>query len=593
MWLAPIKLAQGVGESYADACWANPLAFVGGWPRLTTMVREANSYRSRVDGAEAPYLVSYPQSPPNGGRLPLVVWLHDTLPDASPTGFLEQAYKTAAEWAPTQEKFEPSVVLQPYGRGNAGWVGWGGVDFLEAFRRVQQSWAIDPDRVYLVGVGSGGTGALQWAGFQPHLFAGVAACAPWTDLDRYSIADRNLAVERDAIRSLAPMTFAGNLAWTPCWLEYPRGQFGLPGFTSVEHTRRMLRKLRAIGAPVVEPATGFVGIRQAARPFEDRTTFWNWLLRQRRSGKGLSRITYPSLRWPNSAEVHVLQMSNHGRPARVWIDADAGCSRVRTRNCDGVAVRLDASRSVVLDGQEFTPDAWTWPASAPVAWLTFARVATRWRFTGIGSAAPNAGLEPLATDEPGRPWKSSAGAGPMMDVRWGGVVLVPGTLGDDAENRVNLALAQQIAEQWTTGADSLNLFPGDRRTNVEFPIRADGVISDSELRTKNLLLIGRRQSHLLLRRLRLPFDWPEEDGSPKRQTNSPWQIQPGEWLVFVYPNPEAPSRLLQVVTAGDVESLAQAWKLPTALLPDYVFANRRGVVRSGYFAADWGRTWVP
>jgi hypothetical protein len=83
-----------------------------------------------------------------------------------------------------------TIVVTPRGRGTSRWyVGKGHVDFLEVWRDVQRSFAVDRDRTYVSGHSMGGWGSYLLSVLYPDRFAAsLPASAPvtqgaWTGLD--------------------------------------------------------------------------------------------------------------------------------------------------------------------------------------------------------------------------------------------------------------------------------------------------------------------------------------------------------------------------------------------------------------------------
>src|SRR5262249_59388904 len=142
-----------------DALW--PERSAAGMPLGTMLLR---GYRSPLDGSAQPYMLYAPHRPV--AAAPLLVALHDL--DGDEGSFAEQSSLAA------QCEARGWVALCPNGRGRGGYVAAGERDVLDAMRAVRSSLALDAKRMYLTGLGLGGTGTWLLVLRNPRLFA--AAC---------------------------------------------------------------------------------------------------------------------------------------------------------------------------------------------------------------------------------------------------------------------------------------------------------------------------------------------------------------------------------------------------------------------------------
>ena len=105
-------------------------------------------------------------------RWPLVMYLHGSIPGNPP-------YVDVQEWNLDARHNESAdrhdvIFLQPYGRGNAQYVGIGEQDVLRCLEAAKRRFSVDDDRIYLTGESMGGTGTWLIASRHPELFAAVA-----------------------------------------------------------------------------------------------------------------------------------------------------------------------------------------------------------------------------------------------------------------------------------------------------------------------------------------------------------------------------------------------------------------------------------
>jgi S-formylglutathione hydrolase FrmB len=164
-----LRAARAAPAALLDRRW--PRRGAGGVPVGEPLLR---GFRSILDGSVQPYGIYVPERAHAGA--PLLVVLHDhdqdarTLLDA--TSLVTQA--SARGW----------VVLCPYGRGNSGYEAAGERDVLEAIDAVRASLEVDGRRIYLTGLGMGGTGAWLLALRHPDLFAAATIVSGFGDLDQ-------------------------------------------------------------------------------------------------------------------------------------------------------------------------------------------------------------------------------------------------------------------------------------------------------------------------------------------------------------------------------------------------------------------------
>jgi pimeloyl-ACP methyl ester carboxylesterase len=109
-------------------------------------------------------------------RPPLLVVLHDV--DQDETSLL--AKTTLVERC----RSRGWIVLSPLGRGNAGYVAMGERDVLDAIEAVRGSLPVDGRRIYVLGLGMGGTGAWLLPLRHPDLFAAASIVAGYGDFSQ-------------------------------------------------------------------------------------------------------------------------------------------------------------------------------------------------------------------------------------------------------------------------------------------------------------------------------------------------------------------------------------------------------------------------
>lgn len=132
------------------------------------------SYVSPIDQSQQPYRLYVPAGNDPQRPVPLVVALHGTMGDQNTffdnPKYLRPPIKEAAD------RFG-MIVVCPYGRGAREYRGIAEHDVFAVIEEVAKNYAIDRDRVYLLGHSMGGTGAAYLALHHPDVFAAVAPLA--------------------------------------------------------------------------------------------------------------------------------------------------------------------------------------------------------------------------------------------------------------------------------------------------------------------------------------------------------------------------------------------------------------------------------
>ncbi len=145
---------------------------IKGWPQQIKKVE----YPTTLDKSQQPMLV---HTAANSGKRPLLVALHTWSGGYTQTGG-EVVY---ARWCIEQDWH----FIHPHFRGpNRSPDACGSEkavqDIIDAVEYMKQHHKVDPDRIYLVGVSGGGYASLLMAGRAPHLWAGVSAWVPISDV---------------------------------------------------------------------------------------------------------------------------------------------------------------------------------------------------------------------------------------------------------------------------------------------------------------------------------------------------------------------------------------------------------------------------
>ncbi len=154
------------------------------------------TFFSSVDESNQPYAIYIPENFNESKKYPLVVFLHGAFsnhrlglqrafgegniqgPDFGTPGFVPpQTDLEVTRFYPKLKNVE-YIVVAPFARGTAGYVGIPEQDVFDMLADVKSKFSIDEDRMYLTGLSMGGGGTL-WVGLtHPDMWAAIAPVCP-------------------------------------------------------------------------------------------------------------------------------------------------------------------------------------------------------------------------------------------------------------------------------------------------------------------------------------------------------------------------------------------------------------------------------
>jgi dienelactone hydrolase len=115
-----------------------------------------------------------PASYDAGAKFPTILQLHGTNPENPP---YIRWWNVDLRHASVEDSFSrnpPFIYIEPHGRGNAQYNGFGNADVRRCLAEAKRLLAVDHDRVYLTGDSMGGWGTWNVATRNPELFAAIA-----------------------------------------------------------------------------------------------------------------------------------------------------------------------------------------------------------------------------------------------------------------------------------------------------------------------------------------------------------------------------------------------------------------------------------
>lgn len=490
--------------SISEICAALESGGSGEWQvgRLTGLRQWA--YRSKIDGSIQPYSVYLPYSYDPSKEYGLIVTLHGYSAND------RDAASSLAAQAP-----DDFIVVAPYGRGDIGYRSIGEQDVFDVMEMAEETYPIDPDRVYLTGSSMGGLGAWRIGIFYADRFAAMAPFCGWTST-WHLVNLRNLPVL---------IVHGGNDTSVP-----------------VEFSRAAAAALKDLGYNYVYEELPGVG-----------HDAWSGLV-DSKGGQYLFDFFRQHKRnlWP--AEIFfTTDYLRYGKHYWVQIEElDLGMGgAIRARIVDRlVQVATSGVTAFSLDLRH--------PALSG-----YSKVAVAIDNTVLGAET---GRERVVFEKVGDEWVEATDDLPAGTVRHTGggladlfvdpVVFVYGTA-----VRERTGVLKRAAESYADWAPNSYISVGS--TIGRFPVVADTETSLEELAGKNIVLFGTPDQNRILASLagELPVKFHEGglfefDG----------QAFLGVGLIMVYPNPQSPSNLVGVFSLPFSESELDSYFF-TANLP--------------------------
>jgi pimeloyl-ACP methyl ester carboxylesterase len=159
---------------------------------------------------------------------------------------------------------------------------------------------------------------------------------------------------------------------------------------------------------------------------------------------------------------------------------------------------------------------------------------------------------------------------------WRPLTVVVGTLGETEEVDALRGLAERIGSRWSSGEDSRNLAPGDRRLVQKIPVLDDSE-AVAETPDGDLLLLGSPRLHLLAAKWkdRLGVAWPSSESDEFAVLGRTF-AHPSALAAVRSKRPDGGDGRVTILTAGSYEAWAEADRLRFAFLPDVFVQAKPG-----------------
>jgi dienelactone hydrolase len=516
---------------YLEVCQESPETVGrGGFCRL--------AWRDEVDDSPQFARVFLPYAYDPNRKYPLVVYLH---------GYNARNPEYASDTPPTRHDVFAErcdvIYLAPHGRGNTGYQWIGEADVMRAVALAQQTFSVDPDRIYLTGESMGGGGVWHVGSRHTDVFAAVAPVFGGWDYHVYAKEEEvaqwpphRLALE-EADSSFAQ---AENLLHTPVFVLHGDHDEAV----DVAHSRYAVRMLQRWGYEVRYhelPGRGHESLFM-----DDEIVGWFRLHTLQRAPRHV-RLRAASL---DGADAHWVHAEQQEDPfAFMLVDArvtQANIIRLTGQNV--LQVRLNPPREL-LD------------PTRPVKVL--------WNDTlAFDAPLPADGQITLRAKDytPGQRVKKPMGPKPSA--------IVVGTISkEEPMKRFCRLLAERAREAWKNWQ------------HVEPRFFTDTEITDEQLREYSLVLYGGPEDNAVTARLIKDIPLTIE---PARITLDGREFAVRDAAVrLVYPHPLNDDRLVTVVAGTSAQGLFHADRLPEDF--DFVIDDGKVTDDPDRTVVAWGR----
>ena len=409
---------------------------------------------------------------------------------------------------------------------------YGELDVLEGIEDVIAKYPVDRDRISVTGFSMGGAATWYLTSHYPDLFAAGAPMAGYGD---YRLWEKPGGFtypmppwEEPSWQARSAAFLVGNFEHTPLWIVHGEWDRSVGGGVPVEHSREMYRLTKAKGFDVRYTEVPKTGHSAPPELFEEVV---NWLIQQKkeRHPRHVSLTTY-ELRHNRNYWLTLDQMARYGQRALIDANQTGGGLEVKTENVRAFSVGPIAgagSGAVRVDSQTFASldlsKRQSFHRSIKGAWIKGAADLTGQKHHGA--------------------------SGPINDIFFDNVILVPGTSGNDAETFFNAQMANNLRGLFKMENGGLHR-GGIRGSNtIDLPIVKDADLSAEQIRNNNLLLFGTGKSNAVLKLYldKLPLAFQAGSIRLGDRTYSGQQVT----VFAVFPHPENPGRYVAVMGGAD------------------------------------------
>jgi len=492
-------------------------------------------YRSDVDGSVQPYAVWLPRDYSSERKYPLVIQLHGTnFKEVLSGSRLRYRGMGGPQWI---EPNLPVIYAHCFGGPTTFYQGMGEVDVLKVIDEAKRLYSVDPDRVFIMGHSMGGAGSYTVGLHHPDRFGGIMAGDP-------ALGPKAAAIPPDRPKWMEPQ-----IAIVSPPKLYPNARnvdvfFKNAGAGIQRYSTEFSDGIVAEGGfATVEVLPGMPHSFGAIY----HNAAWVTQLIQHPVRRRPVEVKFytNTLQYNQAYWVTIDRLTHHNADAALTASYQDASLRVTTTNIDSLTLRLgdvpapeNTSATLVIDGLELS--------SVPLS--------------DVVHLSKQSGAWSLGE------WKSDG-----LAKRHG----LQGPIGDAFNSRFLAVYGEGDRDLAIAELDAIRNPIGPFDVHGDFPMKAASKVTPEDISSSNLILFGTRQSNVVLKRI-APSLPPALLGADS---------------IFIYPNPENPSRYVVVwsvrlLGAAD-PNLRAGWTPPLNLLPDYVQVKGSKIVAGGHFDSDW------
>ncbi len=520
-------------------------------------------YTSRIDGQKRPYGICVTSE--SAEPKPLVIVVSPGAPaDAGPNEI-----RVAEEYAWYAKKNgKECIVMRATGRGPGSvYQNYGEEDVFEAVRDAQTKYPIDPDRISVTGFSMGGAATWYLVSHYPDFFAAAAPMSGYCD---YRLWEKPGGFtypmqpwEEPSWQARSAAFLPGNFEHTAMWITHGEWDRSVGGGVPVAHSREMYALLKEKNFNVKYTEVPKTGHSSPQELFEQVTL---WLIQQRkeRNPNHIELTTY-ELRHNKAYWVTAERFEHYGK--RAWLDARLARQElvIKTENVSAFTVGPvsdGGSPAVRIDGQ-------------PQSHLDLGQARFFYRSGGHWAAGTRD-----TTRE-----KRHGCSGPITDIFFDNLLLVPGTSGTDEETNFNTLMANNVRNLFKS--ENVGLHRGGIRgsNTIDLAQVNDMNLTEDQIHNSNLLLFGATRTNSVLKRYANMLPLAFEPGKIRLGDRT----FTGERLaVFaVFPHPENPGRYIAVTGGVTPDAITWGSHLSYQLLPDYIVFDRGKMLDWGFWDNSW------
>lgn len=468
---------------------------------------------------------------------------------------------------------ESAIIARPCGGGPGSvYQGPAEVDFFEAVDFICQNFAVDRDRICVMGGSMGGAATWYLASHYPDFFAAAAPFCGYCDYRLWvkpgGTILRTQEWEHPSWQARGAAYRVGNLSNTTLRIVHGEWDTSIGGGVPVQHSRNMSKSLRQLG--IAHTYTEVPECGHGCMQDDILAEVLPWLCRQqRRTSPHSVDLTVHTLRHNRSHWLRIDALEQYGGPGRA-----------RGTILDGVICVSELENVAALTVGP-VPDVGALSVTIGGTAVGEADISVENSFRKDGGQwCPGPDVQGDGAE------KKHGCSGPIGDLFFEPVRIVLGTQGGPEENFVLRWLAGQWVNQFKQRNGGVHRGVFDGESDYEMKVVEDTAITDRELETCNLILAGTQESNAVARRI--------SDDLPVAFGNGTLSLQGKEYAgeeagaCVLARSPFNPERYVVVNGGVTPRSAAGSSHFGLQLLPDYLVWDREKVLSWGFFDGGWG-----